>query len=818
LTLISVFTALFAHFGINKNKAKALKLIDNNSISSHLGNISHLADIIVKPDYQKFDTFLQSYRKISKFEDSAKSRLLLVGPSGRGKTATAEALIEQIKANSSGNVLVLRGESPHQEAHLNPYAPLHQALGHITGINFNSINDDNSQINSLLDSVMDSIIPFSSLLLPEDEGNSGLQSRDQLNELIFNSLVKMCKKANIILFLDDLQWVDDSTRDFLIFLNKKMDGNIELPLLLILTSREERSADNLGLSSENLIMINPLQDKEKELILSNGLGFNNNLSHELLKSFGNISGKDGEMFYLLSTLSELAREEAFKKDISGYVLSRKFKNVAQLPIPDSFADSVMEQLKRLPDDKMIIECAACIGLEFEVDLLVKALSISRLDLLHSLNNIESETDLIYDVGQFDDVYAFSSSAVLEVIRKNLRIFDYGPLNPQVPQIIREYHARLGSVMMDKKGFSVFAIANHLYAAGRLYADKAIGFCIKSAHSAAGLFQHENARKYLKMAKECAEISNLTQELTGEFLKIEISESLVINRNQKEIADRCWEYLKDHLDVDDQLNLLICKSFYNAGLASGDQEYFQKAEKTACSLAEKSKDNFVKAECKQLIAISLPRNRMDEIVDHLKHAYSSLMKVSENSMRTKELLSRIENSLAERLSYGSEEEKKQAEELFLHSINIKEELMDKPGLARSWGGLGRLHLELNKIPEARECFEKDLAICRQIGDKGGEVKMFSFIADCYSRENDFTNAATSYKESYQLADNLNDKLFAARGLITVGLKSSSKNDLSEFSEFLIKNRETALDIWSGFFDEILTLIKNLKTVPQWAEQL
>ena len=36
---------------------------------------------------------------------------------------------------------------------------------------------------------------------------------------------------------------------------------------------------------------------EKELILSDGLGFDNNLSSELLTSFGNISGKDGEMLY-----------------------------------------------------------------------------------------------------------------------------------------------------------------------------------------------------------------------------------------------------------------------------------------------------------------------------------------------------------------------------------------------------------------------------------------------------------------------------------------------------------------------------------------
>ena len=777
-----------------------------------LSNLSNLSDRITKPLFQKYDAFNSGLEKIENFRQGTTGRLILVGPSGRGKTATAEALIGEIKSIATVKTLVLRGECPNQESHMSPYAPIQQALGNITGINFNSMNQDNSQMDSVLDSLMDSVIPFSSLLIPEDNCDSGLHSREQLNNLIFNSLQKMCRKSGIILFIDDLQWVDDATKDFLIYLNERLENDNKIPLLLLFTTRTEESAFNLGLNPENFVPIKPLSNQEKELILSNGLGFQPALSRDLLLSFGNITKQKGEMFFLLSVLSELARESAFENSGSGYTLSKKYKSFNQLPIPNSFADSVLEQLQRVSSEKMIIQCAACIGLEFEVEILAGSLDISRLDLLYSLNKIETETNLIFDVGESDDIYAFTSSAVLEVMRSRFQILNFGPVNPQVPQIIREFHARIAQVLMETEKHSVFRIANHFYAAGKLYADKAIEYCIKSAHSAAGLFQHDNARKYLAMAKECAEITNRVGELEGEFLQLEISESLVQNTHQTEIADKARVFLKQNKTLNENFLLLICKSFYNAGLASGDQQYFRKAVATATRLSDTCDDDFILAESKQMLAISLDRSRQDEIITTLQEAYSALLKVEENNIRTKELLSRIENSLAERLTYGTDEERLQAEKLFLHSIKIKDELADKPGLARSWGGLGRLYLEKGNVPEARTCFQKDLEICHQIGDVGGETKMYSFIADCYSREKDYVNAESSYKLSYDSANNLNDKLFAARGLIIVGLLSNSTEDFTSYSQFLLENRQTAIGIWSEFFAEINTLknkVENLQ---------
>ncbi len=400
----------------------------------------------------------------------------------------------------------------------------------------------------------------------------------------------------------------------------------------------------------------------------------------------------------------------------------------------------------------------------------------------------------------------------------MRILNFGPENPQVPQIVREYHARLAKIIEMKNPDKTFEIASHYYAAGRLFADQAINYCTKAAKTAADLFQHENARHYLQMAKECAVIVGKVKELEGDFLMLKIRQSLVENKHQIEVATKAEEYLNNHDQIDKKLRLLISKCFYNAGLTSGDQQYFRKAVEVAEFLAKATTDEFYRAEAKHIVAISLPRNHKDAIINNLKEAYKSLMQLGENTMQNRELQARIENSLAERFSYGNFEEKQQAEELFKHSINIKEEMLDKPGLARSWGGLGRLYLERNLIEKARNCFEKDLEICREIGDSGGEIKMYSFIADCYSREGDYSNANKNYLRSYQLADGLNDKLFAARGLLITGLKADDFSDLAEFGSFLFKNKDTALAIWSGFFDEIGKLANDKSIQTDWIKML
>ena len=77
--------------------------------------------------------------------------------------------------------------------------------------------------------------------------------------------------------------------------------------------------------------------------------------------------------------------------------------------------------------RAVLACAACgcDGREFRVSVLADALNRTCLDLLIVLDEIERTTGMVHDVRDRDDVYAFHSSFLLEVIRGRLGIAGHG---------------------------------------------------------------------------------------------------------------------------------------------------------------------------------------------------------------------------------------------------------------------------------------------------------------------------------------------------------------------------------------------------------
>ena len=130
-------------------------------------------------------------------------------------------------------------------------------------------------------------------------------------------------------------------------------------------------------------------------------------------------------------------------------------------------------------------------------------------MLAILDEIERKTGMIHDVRDRDDVYAFHSSFLLEVIRGRLGILGTRSAAADVPQIVREYHARLAAALeaaLKTSAGRLDEVANHFYAAGVRYAAKGVEYCLRAADAAAAGYDFRRAKNYLDMADECAEFS------------------------------------------------------------------------------------------------------------------------------------------------------------------------------------------------------------------------------------------------------------------------------------------------------------------------
>ena len=68
----------------------------------------------------------------------------------------------------------------------------------------------------------------------------------------------------------------------------------------------------------------------------------------------------------------------------------------------------------------------------------------------------------------------------------------------------------------------------------------------------------------------------------------------------------------------------------------------------------------------------------------------------------------------------------AEEFFRQAIALKKRWDDQPGLAVSYGNLGRLHLDWGYLDQAEQCFLEDLTIAQNMHDVRGEALMQNFL--------------------------------------------------------------------------------------------
>ena len=101
-------------------------------------------------------------------------------------------------------------------------------------------------------------------------------------------------------------------------------------------------------------------------------------------------------------------------------------------------------------------------------------------------------------------------------------------------------------------------------------------------------------------------------------------------------------------------------------------------------------------------------------------------------------------------YASKNNFHAAREFFDRAIGCKEKVRDDAGLALSHGQLGRLYLDWGNPRKAKDHFNINLRISRQIGDKRGEAQTLNFNGNAAIATADWQEAADWLNRSIQLS--------------------------------------------------------------------
>jgi hypothetical protein len=482
--------------------------------------------------------------------------------------------------------------------------------------------------------------------------------------------------------------------------------------------------------------------EQQAQILVHGVGLHPTVASDVLKRTGEAREADGGLLWPLQVVARLARSDALVRTENGFAWAGGAWP-ADFAIPAHMQAAMQKQWDGAAQYHTVLACAACgcDGLEFRVSVIADALNRTRLDLLMVLNEIERTTGMVHDVRNRDDIYAFYSSFLLDVIRGKLGVTGMGARKGDIPQIVREYHARLAMALepaLKTSPSKLYEIANHFYTAGARYATKAAEYCLEAASDSATSHDFRRARNYLEMAEACGALPAAGP----------LAEAASQGEQRVRTAAAGLAYLKEHRGAPARLALAVARLCYDVGHRSHEPRWCEDAARLCRQIVAHPASLQEEAEARHIMAVSLPKERRAERIAELRKAYGLLEHAADEDQEAVYWFAQIVNSLAKELSKGTVDERSEAKRLFECRLQLdaQRQLGDLRGTAMANAGLGRL------------------AISEAIGDIIAEVKMHSLLGACALEKDDLQQALAHYQRSWELAGDLIDRCFAAVGLL------------------------------------------------------
>jgi predicted ATPase len=312
-------------------------------------------------------------------------------------------------------------------------------------------------------------------------------------------LVALSRQAPLILHLDDLQWVDDASRDCIRYLLLQHPHE---PIFVIVSHRTEfgKMKDYIrefrtdlhkrGLLTE--IRLNPFTPEE---------------THELLKTMSGMDAlprfsrrlhehTEGNPFFLLETIQTLFNNGTLYRDDLGQwatVYDDFTKDYSELPLPESVSDLMVPHLEGLDEHTTdFLNAAAVVGNTFNPFIIKQISDLDKGQLLTAVDELVNR-GLIYPERRNCH---FGSTLLREMVLQEINFL-----------LLPELHENAAIVLEESFGNApspseVQQLAYHYYEAGIW--EPAFCYQLQAGLQALSLFETYTARRFLETAKEIAD--------------------------------------------------------------------------------------------------------------------------------------------------------------------------------------------------------------------------------------------------------------------------------------------------------------------------
>ncbi|MEP0891646.1 AAA family ATPase [Leptolyngbya sp. PL-A3] len=409
--------------------------------------------------------------------------MLISGYSGVGKSALVQELYKSITAKRG---YFVSGKFDQFQRNI-PYSAIAHALQKLVQQLLSEPEEQVQQWRSRLLTALGSngqlivdVIPEVELIigkqLPVPEVGAA-EAQNRFNRVFQQFIRVFCSKEHpLVIFLDDLQWVDSATLK-LIELIMLDDQTQHLFLIGAYRDNEVDSTHPLALMLDQLrkqeivfqeVVLKPLTLEPLSQLLAETL--RQNLG--TIRPLGELALRktEGNPFFVGEFLRMLYGEKLLSFDAKGLCWQWDMAQIQTQNITDNVVELLLNQLKKLPENTQhVLQLAACVGAEFDLETVAiadeKSLELVSLDLLAAI-----QAGLIQPLSELDE---------------NLFVQDYKFLHDRVQQaayaLIDEpqkqvVHLQIGRNLLKKiplkqRAERLFEIVDHLNSGIELVTDQ-----------------------------------------------------------------------------------------------------------------------------------------------------------------------------------------------------------------------------------------------------------------------------------------------------------------------------------------------------------